>query len=117
MKVLLKKFFFIIQFLLYYIKSSETIPLWKDESEVSYINGNRNSYSFDGETGAEIYLINGNLNYYSPTTQTEKTLKFPKILLMLTILLKLIQHFILVSIPRFLLGLTIQKLNIKIQTK
>ena len=77
MKVLLKKLFFIISFILYYIKSSETIPLWKNESEVSYINGNRYSYSFDGETGAEIYLLNGNLNYYSPTTQMENKTKIP----------------------------------------
>ena len=78
MKVSLKQFFFIIPFILHYIKSSEAIPLWKDESEVSYINGNRDIYSFDGETGAEIYLLNGNLNYYSPTTQIEKNINIPQ---------------------------------------
>ena len=68
MNTFLKRFFFLIQFIIYNIKSFDTVQLWENEKNISKTDGNIVSYAFDGETGAEIYLKSNKLIYKTPTT-------------------------------------------------
>ena len=79
MNILYKKYIFIFQLIIYFIKSAEIIQVWDNEPEISYPFSdneiNLNSYAYDRETGTELYLTDGNIIYNSKYIPIPENLK------------------------------------------
>ena len=56
-----QKYVLIFIFIVYHIKSEQTVPIWENNKKVSELDiSNIESYAIDEETGAELYLFNEN---------------------------------------------------------
>lgn len=79
MNILYKKYIFVFQLIIYFIKSAEIIQVWDNEPEISYPFSdneiNLNSYAYDRETGTELYLTDGNIIYNSKYIPIPENLK------------------------------------------
>ena len=79
MNILYKKYIFVFQLIIYFIKSAEIIQVWDNEPEISYPFSdneiNLNSYAYERETGTELYLTDGNIIYNSKYIQIPENLK------------------------------------------
>ena len=78
MNIIINYYCFIFQLIIHFVKNSEIIQIWENEPEISFPFENNeidiNSYAFDGETGAELFLTNGYIIYNSEYIPIPKNL-------------------------------------------
>ena len=78
MNIIFNYYCFIFQLIIHFVKNSEIIQIWENEPEISFPFENNeidiNSYAFDGETGAELFLTNGYIIYNSEYIPIPKNL-------------------------------------------